>query len=306
MMPYTYRMSHVGTCPRALSAERLGLKSEALPAWLESSANEGKKHEEWIIEELQADDIAVTGRQMELVYRITDNIGLLGHIDGIVNNHSDTKQLLEIKTMSQYEFDRWMRGGWSEFPQYATQLTCYMEALGIYKALYVVKNRNNGFIDKKEIVGTPEPMEAIVAELIEVEKCVAEGKLFPAEYDPVNTNCKRCRYKQHCLEIVNVSEQEMPALSLAVINWRKGKLLEIEAKEFVDGAEEVFEQHSIAINKMKWKFENLVISLSENKAKPYYKKEILESTLTTEQLEPALMFTKVWKKYALRITDQEK
>jgi CRISPR/Cas system-associated exonuclease Cas4 (RecB family) len=299
-MPYTYRMSHIGTCPRALSAERLGMKAESIPKWLESSANEGKWHEERIIEELQADDIAVTGRQMEVILHVDDNIHLLGHIDGIVNNHDDTKNLLEIKSMSQYEFDRWMRGGWQEFPQYATQLTCYMEALGIYRALYIVKNRNNGTIDTQTIIGTPEPMESIIEELKEIEQCVAKGKLFPGNFDPMNTNCKRCVYKEHCVEIPIANEQDIPRLKQAVDDYRSGKLLEQESKTLLDSAKSVFTEHTKAIIKDKWTFEHMVFAMTHVNRIDYDKK-LLEEYLTPEQLEPCKKFVSY---DFLKITDK--
>ena len=75
--------------------------------------------------------------------------------------------VLEIKSKSQSEFDRWMRERWKGFNDAASQLTVYMtlkalenirlddftnddfDNLGMgLESLYVVKNRNTGFCDK--------------------------------------------------------------------------------------------------------------------------------------------------------------
>ena len=79
-----YRMSGVGGCPRAISAERLGYESEEKPVYLDIAAREGQRHEIWMKEDLRANDIAVYGEQQELTLEF-DTFKLVGHIDGILN-----------------------------------------------------------------------------------------------------------------------------------------------------------------------------------------------------------------------------
>ncbi len=276
----TYRMSHVGTCPRALSAERLGLTKEAQPEYLETAANEGKRHEDWIVEDLNSQGLLVGNRQLEIKLKLTDNIELLGHIDGMLSDN----RLLEVKTMSQYEFDRWMRGRFDEFPTYAVQLSCYMTALRLNKALYIVKNRSSGYIDRQEIHGTPIDMTELVQDLEEVERAVSQGKLVDRQYDPTTTKCKRCVYKAHCLQMQHVEEKDLPRLMEAVKSYREGTRLEKQGKVLVDSAKETFLEHILAINKDKWLFEHLSMTLI-SKFGYHYDKAMLKQYLTEEQLE---------------------
>src|SRR3972149_4120415 len=140
-----YRMSSAGKCARALSAERLNFPAEQVPEWLEIAAREGNKHEEWIKEELTTEGFNIYDEQIEVILEYPA-FTLIGHIDGKTRdagNYRLNNRLLEIKTMSQYEFDRWMKGRFIEFPAYAAQITCYMKATELTGVLYLVKNRSS-------------------------------------------------------------------------------------------------------------------------------------------------------------------
>ena len=156
-------MSSAGKCPRALSAQRLGYESTPAPEWLEKAAKEGNRHEGWIRDDLRLDYTAIYDDQKEITLDYP-SFTLVGHPDGIIDNNGQ-KMLLEIKTMSQYEFDRWMKGKFEAFPQYADQVTCYMEATGLSQCLYVVKNRSSGYIDKMMLYTTPSHIEEIAEKL---------------------------------------------------------------------------------------------------------------------------------------------
>jgi len=111
----TFRASESGKCPRALTAKYLDYEAIPAPDWLERSAKEGKWHEERIIAELVAEGYEVSESQFECFRRFPEFV-LTGHIDGIASKDG-VEYLLEIKSMSQFEFDRWMRGNFIEFPQ---------------------------------------------------------------------------------------------------------------------------------------------------------------------------------------------
>lgn len=298
-MPVIYRMSHVGACPRALSAERLNLIGEQQPDWLQTTADEGKLHEEWTVEKLKSEHIFVGHRQKEIKLTVSDNIELVGHIDGLILKSNDNYEaidfvettidkLLEIKSMSQFEFDRWYRGQFDEFPQYKAQLTCYMTALNLTKALYIVKNRNNGYIDRREITSTPMDINNIFKKLIEVEEYVSQGKLYPADYDSTNVNCRRCVYKHYCIEPVHVTEQELPVLLAAVANWRKGTALVKEGESLQAEAKDTFMQHTLATNKDKWTFEHLAFNLIQANGFKY-DKEMLKEYLTEDEYDKCVI-----------------
>ena len=281
-----YRMSHVGYCTRALSAERLGYPSEPAPDWLERAANEGKMHEVWIRNQLTSEGYEVFDDQLELVMDMPD-FTLIGHIDGKIRKNGTTR-LLEIKSMSQYEFDRWMKGKFDEFPAYAAQLSCYFAATQCDQALYLVKNRSNGYIDKATILEAPMDLQAILAKLRHIEECVAIGTLVDANYDSDSIECRRCNYKSLCVpEPMTFNVVPESKLLEASENWRKGKQLEEEAKVLIDKAREVFLTQTEASGQKKWRFNELSIVKVEVKEQSIYPKSKLLQIFTEEQLKPA-------------------
>lgn len=189
-----FRMSSAGKCPRALSAELLGYESEPKPDWLMTAANEGNWHETRLKQELVAQDYQVFDEQLEVALE-NNYVELTGHIDGKVYTPDKVMQLLEIKSMSQFEFDRWMKGNFTAFPQYLDQVTCYMVATGLEECLYVVKNRSSGYVDRRVIKQMPGYIDAIISMLTEVANSVEKKELFPAEFDVQNIECRRCEYK---------------------------------------------------------------------------------------------------------------
>lgn len=282
-----YRMSGIGTCPRALSAIRLNYKQEEVPVWVETAAREGNRHEIWIKEDLKLEGYSVYDEQEE-IYLETPSAKLVGHIDGKVCklNEENSNKLLEVKSMSQYEFDRWMRGRFEEFTNYAAQITVYLAASELKEALYIVKNRSSGYIDK-QIITAPLDFTTILDNIEIIEEYVAKGELVPAEYNPENIYCKRCGFSSLCIPEGKPTIIPTPALFDASADFRKGKILEEEAKVLLERAKNVFLSQSIASGQKKWKFNDLSITTVEVKAGISYKKENLLKIFTEEQLAPA-------------------
>ncbi len=290
----TFRMSESGHCPRALSAQVQGIEPAAKPDWLEDAAQEGNWHEIRIKQMLQFEGYEVFNDQKELEI-VCPNIRILGHIDGMVRRNGRV-QLLEVKSMSQYEFDRWMRGRFNEFPEYAAQITCYM-ARTVSDVLYIVKNRNSGYIDRMEFITPPVKIEALLKSL---DNIATAGGLMPAEPDFGTLRCKRCEYKQLCVKTKeDMTIQDEQILTQAAIDWREGSRLIHDGTELADKAKEIFKEHSIAANLKKWKFDDLLISLFPVKRESYDKKELLK-LFTIDQLSPAL---KISEYDTLRIDD---
>jgi len=279
----TYRMSHIGSCARALSAERLGYPSKPAPDWLERAAEEGKRHELWIKEQLVAEGYEVLDDQLELELDYP-NFKLVGHIDGKVRKDG-VLQLLEIKSMSQYEFDRWMKGRFDEFPTYAAQITCYLTASGLNEFLYLCKNRSSGYIDRNVVVGMPTNYNNILNKVSHIEECVAIGTLVDINYDPDSIECRRCSYKDLCVPEPQVFTAVPESKLLeASENWRKGKALEQEAKTLVNTAKEVFLNQTEASGQKKWRFNELAIVKVEVGEQTTYPKKKLLQVFTEEEL----------------------
>lgn len=281
-----YRMSSAGSCPRVLSAERQGYKSEAVPVWLETAAEEGKWHEERIVLELENDLYTITDRQKEVILEYP-SFNLLGHIDGTARAYQKGSQLqlLEIKSMSQFEFDRWMKEGFRGFSSYADQVTCYMEATGLKECRYIVKNRSSGYKDDKTIAGQPSDINVIIGKLTAIEEWLgknidpgARDGTYPAEFNPNSLECRRCFFKYLCApEPKELSPVVQADLESAAEEWRKGKRLVAQGEELVDVAKKSFELHTKATGIDKWRFAELAIVLVKvKKTLGYPKKKLLE------------------------------
>lgn len=284
---------------------RLGYEPEPAPEWLDRAAKEGKWHEGRIITELLNEGYIIKEQQTEVSLDFP-SFTVLGHIDATYYDMKDNGvvKLLEIKSMSQFEFDRWMKGGFEAFPQYAAQLTCYMEATGLGECLYIVKNRNNGYEDRRIITGQPSDFEAIVAKLDNIEKCApVEDVPAPADFDPNNIECKRCEFKYLCVKTKeDMTQATVAELLEAARLVREGRKLVAEGEVLFNEGRDRFKEHTLATGVNKWRFANLVLNLFPVHKESYDKKRLLE-LFSPEQLEPAL---KVQDYEQFRIDDLEK
>jgi len=298
-------MSSAGKCPRALSAQLLGVEGEAIPDFVMRAAEEGNWHEARIIEKLKEQD-NIFDQQLEVVLEYP-SFNLIGHIDGKVQDYDLQRgvKLLEIKTMSQYEFDRWMKGRFEAFPNYATQITCYMEATGLDECLYIVKNRSSGYEDRQVLTKKPLQMEKIVNDLAFTVNYVKDEELAPADFAPQSIECRRCEYKKLCLpEPKELTPLEQAELEAVCILWRKAKQEMEVAQGRMDEAKTTFRQHTEATGIDKWSFNNLAIQLVHYKESVTYPKKKLLEVFTEEQLKPASQVKEAYDQ--LRITDLER
>lgn len=319
------RMSSSGDCPRALSAELLGYKPEAAPPWLETSAKEGNWHEQRIRAKLAEEGFVIDhstepcpkclemfgdkryGNHMELE---TAGFTLIGHNDGEIIKAPElpepvhTPALLEIKSMSQFEFDRWMRGRWAEFPGYAAQVTCYMASKSLKEGYYVVKNRNSGYEERSVLHGTPLPMTTIVANLTTVSTAINAQRLAEGNFDPTSIECRRCFFKSLCSPSETVlTPVEEKALDKAVELYRLGKNLEAEAETNITAAREIFNQHMGYSKLQQYRHKGVLISIINYKESLTYPKAKLLKFFTTDQLAPVAEIKAAYVQ--LRVADLE-
>jgi len=267
-------------------------------------AEEGKWHEQRLITELRADDIAVYGEQDELTIS-HDGIILLGHRDGVANDHGH-EMLLEVKSMSQREFDRWMRGRWQEFPWYADQLAAYMEASGLDEALYLVKNRNTGYVDRQIERAADLQASIRVSMIIErlkvCEFYIGQGEPVPTySFDPEKIECRRfCEFKQHCMPPKPVLAEDQEAeLWQATADWRRGDALIDEGKALVEPARAILRLYAELAPEHKMVFDNVLTTTYPIHKVSYAKKDV-EASLPAEVLAE---IAKIEDSWGCRITD---
>jgi hypothetical protein len=289
------RISEAGMCPKALSAMLLGYEATEEPMWLADAAEEGNWHEDRIVQQLQDGKLYIPGygkvpvlvdsRQAEVSID-TELFNLIGHIDGKAYIEDKVFQL-EIKTMSQFVFDRWMRYGFENFEQYATQITTYSYATGLSDILYIAKNRSSGYTDIR-IIKPPLDINDIWQNISDVIVSVNAGNLFECEADFSTTKCKQCRYNYLCTpKEIEMEPQTTIALEIAAADYRRGIELKTEADELLDNAKSVFKQHLKANDLKQFYFDNLIAKIISVKKHtvPEHTKKAYEYIRLDDKLE---------------------
>lgn len=296
-------MSSSGHCIRALTAELLGKESKDIPHWLSTAAKEGNLHEKAIKDDLRAKGEIIeesigecqeckkrfgTGRQGIHVEIDLGTILMIGHMDGLHRYNTDEfcPRKLECKSMSQYEFQRWMKDRFVAFPHYGDQLTCYGEATHISESLYIVKNRNNGYCDIQLLKEDPHDFQEIKSRLLYVAECVENNKLPDVDYNPESIYCNRCLFTGLCLpEPKEYSSATIELLQSALDKKAKSIELEKQATSLKYEAEQVIKDHLKAIGQNKLKFSGWSISMTPNQTVTTYPKANLLRILSEEQLK---------------------
>jgi len=237
-------ISSSGECPRAASARLLGtpeVLDATSKARLERAAKEGTRWEAFVLEDLQTDfgyTIVETpycepcdrnGHHVEL------DIGsalLVGHIDGFA-----PPALVEVKTMSRFQYERWKKSGFDAFKKYAFQVSLYMIAMNC-PAVYAVKNRDTGEIDVTTIDTPPFSMAEIVNYLGDALRANAAGILAECP-ETEQYPCGFCYTKIGTVPVARGNNPMQPTeaeVATAITNWRAGKALELEAARLIDPA----------------------------------------------------------------------
>jgi hypothetical protein len=306
----TYRISEIGSCPKKISLSTSKADGK-IPTWLQSSANEGKWHEKRIKDEMKkagytVKDVDICPICMENLHEERNGLHvemtqskdnkdeaykLIGHLDGQVSHPEYTKGKtygLECKSMSQFEYDRWIKGNFNEFPTYAWQVSVYSYALAEVPFIYVVKNRNIGGKDSRVIEKPLIVWKDIDDKMTALTSWInTTSEPFPAEYNADSIECRRCKFMTRCIPEPKIMlPVEKERLDAAVVDWRKGKELEGIAEELKSKAEEIFIEHCKATTENKWRYEGLSINYSESGfPRIYYPKENLLTVLSEEQLK---------------------
>ena len=318
-----FRMSAIGRCPKSLSAKLLNYEAEPIPEYLKSSAEEGKWHELRIIDELANAGWTVTDCQQELTIELPTFI-LVGHFEGKITPQNkkaleylpeflrDSIQvgetiMLEVKSKSSFEFNRWMKGRFDEFSDHADQHTCYFKASNLQKSLFITKNRDSGYKDfmvlqAKNFISR---FDTITNRLALIVNLANKNKLYEMEFDSDRLECKRCQFKKLCIPHEIPRDAVTDAnLRRAVAMIRQGKELEQSGKDLYDEGKAILKQHTYAIGKKKWEFEQVIISLIQVKDTVTYPKEAIEEKVP-ENILKEIAVAKPGYEY-LKIVDLEK
>lgn len=171
-----YRASALGGCLRALVASRLGFVQMPAPRFIQGKYDEGHSAEDVVVEKLKKEHgIPVVGRQIETITHITEKVKVVGHIDGMVMGKN---QLVEIKSQTDLEWDKFEKDGWNSglFPRYQWQLSSYFHSNYAFDdCLFVRYNRDTGRISKELITKPFYSLAHIRSRVLGAESYVADG-----------------------------------------------------------------------------------------------------------------------------------
>ena len=256
-------MSSAGYCPRRLGAIRLGMEATPVPDWVQESAEEGNWHEERIKNELREKGNVVYSEQEELRIEQPAFI-LVGHIDGKNEDTQGNLSLLEVKSMSQFQYAKWIKGGFAAFPHYAGQLACYFTGSRMDNCLYAVKNRNNGQRDFRLVNKLDNKLfeiEPILEKISIVEELAQRGELYERDYDVNDDECGFCEFKHLCLpEKKPLEEIDKRVLQDAIQQYRLGKQLESKANEIIENSKQILQAYAKEQPEQKLYLDNLAVS----------------------------------------------
>lgn len=273
MAKQMFRMSSSGYCPKRLSAMLIGAPSSEVPKWLAASAEEGNWHEARIKQEMAELGCEVIDDQRELELDCGD-FYMVGHIDGRIRisgklldsplfniTFVDVRRadldfskyyLLEVKSMSYLEFQRWRSGQFDAFPWYAAQSTCYEKALDEDTMVYAVKDRSNGTRNLYIVKGARASMPEIEEKLRTVAQFVAQGQLAPAELDLDSIECRRfCAFRQELCS-PNKATVDDPELEQAARDYKVGREMESTGKAIAAAAKETLVEFALEKKLNNW------------------------------------------------------
>jgi hypothetical protein len=187
----------------ALLAARLGF--DAVPPKPDAKIMQvfanGHRIEAEVLEKYPAVD-----RQWEVRLPVTGRIHVVGHIDGVISWPHDSAdvvpnidvskdRLVEVKSQSREEWDRFAADGWETgfFPKYKWQVSCYMHASGLPLTLIrALRDEDGNWTGETNISYVDAPFYSIAeirARVLRVEAAAATGVLnatctpsFPCPY----------------------------------------------------------------------------------------------------------------------------
>lgn len=174
---WVYRASSVGRSTRCLAAARQGYDPIPPPQYLIDAAEAGNKYEIIVKSRLRIEGYKISGEQGNLDYEVQPGLLIRGHLDArhCLTPGDPTDRILEVKSMSDRVFSKWSLHGFDKFPEYAAQVTTYMNAEGqirgkVPEALYVVVNRDTDELDIRTLKTAPMDFNEIITKLQIVEQ----------------------------------------------------------------------------------------------------------------------------------------
>jgi len=169
------RASSSGDCLRALWAAATGMQEVAKQEWLEQTAQEGHLHEADVKDRLRGEGFYIVEAQAVVSWEVVPGkVIIRGYVDGLM---PDDGAVTEIKSMSNDVFKEFEANRFRSKPGYAWQVSSYMYASGVIRALYAYKNRNNGQLEWFWIDQPPIDKSTITRKMIDLRRWIDRGDM---------------------------------------------------------------------------------------------------------------------------------
>lgn len=167
---WVYRASSVGRSLRCLSSARQGYDPLPPPEYLIEAAEAGNRYEPIVKAQLRSQGYRISGEQGESEIEVKPGVIIRGHLDGshCLAPGDPTDRMLEVKSMSQRVWDKWLSWGFKGFPEYAAQLSVYMHAEALRRgvptveATYAVINRATDELEVRTVAEPPVPIQKLI------------------------------------------------------------------------------------------------------------------------------------------------
>ncbi|MEM0135500.1 MAG: hypothetical protein QXU18_09825 [Thermoplasmatales archaeon] len=172
---------------------RLGYTPDPDPAYLRITAHKGHLLEMAYKQSRRDRGARIVAEQLLVQVQVPGVRAMItGHIDGI--EITDRPYLLEVKTMSEKQYGRWLMYNLSGFPNYLSQITVYSSKISL-PIKYVVILRKNAdemiknetysvsILSKQKVATLGDGMEAIFKKIQKIESYAKRKKLVNCDSD---------------------------------------------------------------------------------------------------------------------------
>lgn len=333
MTKSVYSASETGSCPKVLSAMKLGYDP------LKQSDDDLRRLRYYTrLEAIAAQGLADDGFQVEpstLCMKCQQEFGierhgihveidrplfrLVGHLDRRIVLPNGSKLPVEIKSLGKNSWNRFNVNQFATFPEYAFQEACYLEAEQS-PGIYWVMNRDTGDILKYIVndnaqllkgipnynlftnITLPTTFSDVEDKLNLIEIDISSGTLSEVEMTP--TCAYWCQFRYLCSkeepEKESIEEFD-PILVEASGMYKEGKKMEDRGKEMKETAQIALWGHARNNNREKYRVAGVSVSYRGMKRKVFLDDKTIRAESSAELIAKATRYSAEYPDYTIRI-----
>lgn len=158
-----YRASSLLQCPTAFIHTRNNQPQRIFPN-MRRAFNEGIELEPQVINMLNERKMFVFSGQLEITLPLSTNLAIIGHIDGMCEG-----KVVEVKCLSDKNFELFFDDYTRHFPYYAYQLSAYMLATGS-PGLFAIYNKATKELRTMNVLIPPISLEQLTTQVLSYQQ----------------------------------------------------------------------------------------------------------------------------------------